>query len=540
MATPENRHLELVRARARKLAAYRELAVTAPPTTPGYGYAFTRYYLPHYMRDERTGHLVRPAEWHDEFDRQVFGTLGQSVREVFLAPRGYAKSTKVSLITPLIAAARMLKRYVLMVQETGPQAQQAMGHVISELDTNERLLGDFPHLARLRVGGRVVADRDIDVILASGFRLQAVGAGGSLRGRRNRQQRPDLVLIDDLEDDEHVHTAFQRDKLDAWLSSALLGALSPTADVYMVGTLLHHDAVLARLMTRGAPWRPHVFHAIHDQAALFELVGAVQEAITVLRDAGRLEPGEWNEELVRQHVDAGLVARVDESSTWRDLWGAMRLVAKRMEMGANAFAREYLHQPVDESRQMFPRSRFRYSQMRERLLNAEPGTFRARVRIGVDPAVGEKRENDYSALTVTARPGPAAEYHVVGSWRGRKRQSALVDQIGQTYDLWRPYSPVVVAESVQAQAWLAQALRDSLWGVIVEEAHPNRDKIIRAEPLAVLYENAQVYHDESLRDSDFELELTQFPAGEHDDMLDSHVYATMAVAQGVRPTITVV
>src|SRR6185312_9554839 len=236
---------------------------------------------------------------------------------------------------------RELKRYVLMVQETGPQAAQAMGHVVAELDTNEKLLADFPHLSRLRMRGRVVADRDTDVILTSGFRLQSVGAGGSLRGRRNREQRPDLVLIDDLEDDEHVQTVFQRDKLDQWVSSALMGALSPASDVFMVGTLLHHDAVLSRLMGRGAPWRPHTYHAVHDVALLMELVEEVDAAITDLRDAGLLEAGEWNEPLIAGRVDAELLAAVTASSTWPDLWGAMRLVAKRKEMGSFAFAREY-------------------------------------------------------------------------------------------------------------------------------------------------------------------------------------------------------
>src|SRR6185312_3028705 len=264
--------------------------------------------------------------------------------------------------------------------------------------------------------------------------------------------------------------------------------LSPASDVFMVGTLLHHDAVLSRLMGRGAPWRPHTYHAVHDVALLMELVEEVDAAITDLRDAGLLEAGEWNEPLIASRVDADLLAAVTASSTWPDLWGAMRLVAKRKEMGSFAFAREYLHQPVDESRQMFPRSRFRYSNMRERLLQAEPGEFAARIRISIDPAVGEKRTNDYSAIVVSAAVNGAAEYHVLQAWRGRKRQAELVEQLWTTYDLWRPYGPVIRAEKVQAQAWLGQAIRDA-YGVPVEDVVPTTDKIIRAEPLAVLYEN---------------------------------------------------
>ena len=169
---------------------------------------------------------------------------------------------------------------------------------------------------------------------------------------------------------------------------------------------------------------------------------------------------------------------------------------------------------------------------------AEPGEFTARVRIGVDPAVGEKRENDYTAITVTAQIGGAAEYHVVQAWRGRKRQAELVQHIGLTHDLWRPYAPVIRVEVVQAQQWLAQALRDA-FGIPVEEVRPTTDKIIRAEPLAVLYENSQVVHDESLRDGDFELELNQFPVGEHDDYVDAHVMATLGVAHGGRVRLEV-
>ena len=59
----------------------------------------------------------------------------------------------------------------------------------------------------------------------------------------------------------------------------------------------------------------------------------------------------------------------------------------------------------------------------------------------------------------------------------------------------------------------------------------------RAAPLGVRYENLQVYHDESLRDSEFENELEQFPAGEHDDQVDAVVYAASDLSNRRRPQI---
>ncbi len=140
-----------------------------------------------------------------------------------------------------------------------------------------------------------------------------------------------------------------------------MGALGPTADVYMVGTLLHHDAVLARLMNRPG-WQGHRYEA--------------------MRDPDRHRPG-----------------------TWPAYWPAPRLEQAKREMGAAVFAREMLHQPIDDAAAVFHRADFQYRRNRERLLEAKPGELSAKVRIAVDPAVSEKAGADYSAIAVIAQIG---------------------------------------------------------------------------------------------------------------------------------------
>ena len=206
-------------------------------------------------------------------------------------------------------------------------------------------------------------------------------------------------------------------------------------------------------------------------------------------------------------------------------------------MGSHAFSRELLHEPVDESRQMFPSSRFKYRDTRRRLLEAEPGDFTPRVRIGVDVGIGEKKSNDYSAVCVACQLAGAPEWDILEVWRGQVGEDKLLRAIGSRYELWRPYSPVVHCEAVQAQAWLAKALMR--YGVIVTPETPTRDKVIRAEPTAVLYENGQVWHDEALRDGEFEHELSRFPVGENDDQVDALNYAMDALAGKPAPSITV-
>ena len=519
---------EEIRARiARERVLLRRFAMDGDPRAPGYGDAFMRTYLPHYSTHPVSGAYVPPAEWHADFDAQVYGTLGTGVRKPFLAPRGFAKSTKVSLATPLICLARELKRYPLLIQETGPQAKQAMSQIIHELDHNDRLLKDFPGLKRAYVKGRPVADRDDDIAFANGGRLQSLGAGGSLRGRRNQEQRPDLVLIDDLEDDEHVRTDYQRDKLDEWVSSALMGALAPGADVYMVGTLLHHDAVLARMMER---WGGVRYEAMYDLGVFDEFYRACNEAYQ------EMGGGEWDADRILAAVDPEIAERAAQTSTWPGWWPTMRLATAKHDMGAAAFSREILHEPISDEDKVFPRSRFRWRNTRSRLLHSDGQDFRnVRLRCVIDPAIGEKVTNDYTAIGVYAQVWPG-EYDVLDVWRGRAKQAQLIARCKHFDHVWKRWNPIWIVETVAAQAWLAQELRNA--GLSVREVKPTRDKLMRAEPIGVLYENGQVYHDEALKDSDFELEMHQFPVAKYDDQVDVTVYGLTELAHAPRPRVT--
>lgn len=59
----------------------------------------------------------------------------------------------------------------------------------------------------------------------------------------------------------------QRQTLSEWFSSTLLKAGSPTTNVVVVGTLLHHDALLATLLNpqkKGMIWKRHVYRPWGD------------------------------------------------------------------------------------------------------------------------------------------------------------------------------------------------------------------------------------------------------------------------------------
>lgn len=66
------------------------------------------------------------------------------------------------------------------------------------------------------------------ILLSNGCKIEALGAGKKIRGRRHKQWRPDLILCDDLENDENVNTPEQRRKLRNWFYKAV----SKAGDTY--------------------------------------------------------------------------------------------------------------------------------------------------------------------------------------------------------------------------------------------------------------------------------------------------------------------
>ncbi len=491
---PENRPVSAAD-RVRRLALIRErdyvIAVDGDPSDPRFGPAWMAAMLPHYCKSPLTGYPIAGADWHPSFMHEVYSGLGSGMALAVEASRGSAKSTIGTLAVVLAALAREWKRYAWIVSESSSQSRLLMASVIAELDGNQALLQAFPGLQRAYDSRRrPVSDTDTAIVFANGARLEAIGAGQKLRGRRHGQDRPDLAIVDDVCGEANTNTREQRDRLDAWFSGALLPALGPTADVIVLGTPIHSDDLTSRLSKREG-WTARRYPLLRDPSDL-------------------------------------------SSSVWPALWPPERLRELRQRIGAPAWSREILLTPVSEDTQLFPRSRYRYDRMRSRLLEGD-GETRARIRIAVDPAVGLKRTNDQTAIAITAQLGRSQEHHVLdvilGRWTGRE----IAERVAAEHARWRRYSPVTIAESVQSQEWLAQALRDR--GIPVRSVTPNRDKILRAEPVALLYEQGSVWHDEHLRDSPFEEQLEQFPAGQHDDAVDACVYGITDATNRRNPSI---
>lgn len=215
---------------------------------------FCRTYFPHYV----------PTPYFSAFQRFVFKRLPEVIdgptdgREVHEAPRGEAKSTYETQLGSLWCIVTGRKHMIGILMNTEEQSAEMLESIKAELDTNPRLAMDFAEACRR---GRVW--QATTAITANNIKIRIGGTGKKIRGMKHGPYRPDLIFLDDLENDENVRDKSQRDKVEKYVLSAVLGLAGPGGgmDVFWVGTSLHYDAAINRV-SRKPGWRRRIFKSI--------------------------------------------------------------------------------------------------------------------------------------------------------------------------------------------------------------------------------------------------------------------------------------
>ncbi|MGB0218313.1 MAG: phage terminase large subunit [Sinimarinibacterium flocculans] len=213
---------------------------------------FCETYFPHFV-DAR----VAPSDFQAHCYRLVPALmLRPGVRTANVGPRGEGKSTLLVQLHALWRLVNGYSRYIGLFMDAKEQGEMMLDAVKAELEANPRLRQDFP-----QVCGKGSMWRTTKIITADGrVMIEVFGAGKRVRGRRFGAFRPDLALIDDLENDELVRSKEQRDKREDWLRKVVgnLGPPDGSMTQCYVGTLLHVDAVLARTL-KNPLWKANAY-----------------------------------------------------------------------------------------------------------------------------------------------------------------------------------------------------------------------------------------------------------------------------------------
>ena len=256
---------------------------------------FFQTYLPHYFS-------APPAPFHHELvaaaDRRP-GPGEVVIPTVEADPRGFAKSTIVSFGYTLHQICHKLRHFIILGSDTEDLASDLTGYLYLELLYNERLRCDFGELVR----DNWPVD---DFVTLNDVRLKARGRGQRLRGLKHKNWRPDLIILDNLENDQNVLSPELVRKLLRWVKGTVYAALETDGSLLWIGTIVARKSAL--------------FIAIHSDE----------------------EPYcHWRRRLRR-------AIQEDGSSLWPAKFPVEILAAQKKAMGSLDFNREKMNDPVNE------------------------------------------------------------------------------------------------------------------------------------------------------------------------------------------------
>lgn len=459
---------------------------------------FHKTYFPHYGTAEPS---VLHGYLHERLQAVVQSPTGQ--RDAIAAPRGEAKSTVVSLVFVLWCVVLKLKRYPIIIMDAYEQSVEMLEAIKVELDGNPRLQSDFPEACGQGRVWRVGC-----ILTANDVKIEAFGSGKRIRGRRHGPHRPDLAVLDDIENDENVATPAQRDKLQAFVTKGVLslGPADDSMDVVLIGTVLHYDSVLSRFL-RNPLWNRKVLKAIITWPSRMDLWDQWEQLLLggdTPQDGQAAADAFYSEH--RAAMDEGAVV------SWPAVRPLVKLMIKRARDGHAAFDSEQQNDPVAGDEAPFAN-----------VIQYWVTILHDWVHYGAcDPSLGLKgASRDPSALLVGGYSRKLGQLCVLeAKIRKRTPDRIIID----TIELQREWQCVMWAfEAVQFQAFLHSELlkRSAKAGMPVPAipVKPHVDKLLRIEGLQPFVASGQIL----LHPSQTTLvdQLKHFPKADHDDGPDA-------------------
>lgn len=411
------------------------------------------------------------------------------------APRGHGKSTAVTHVCTLAAVLFRERRFVVIVSDTETQASNFLNDIKEELRNNDDLIELFQIKSFKK-------DTETDIIVecADGhsFRIMVRGAEQRVRGLKWMQMRPDLIICDDLEGDEQVQNKERREKFRKWFNGALLPCRSKHGIVRIVGTVLHLDSLLNRLL-------PEDSHP----SSVVEPLKTWSKARTA-----------WKSVRYRAHTEDF------KHLLWPEMYNAEFFRLKKEDMTSQGipevYAQEYLNYPIDESTAYFKRDDFTEIAPKD-LDDIKYQQKNVNYYAAVDFAVSTQERSDFTVIAIAAMDDRGI-MNVVDIRRGRWDSLETINEI---FAVHRKYNPdLFVVERGAIEKAIGPILRAEMVArnqyLRLHPMTPTKDKLTRARSIQARLRSGGIKFDKTASwYGELEDEMVRFPKARHDDQVDA-------------------
>lgn len=386
------------------------------------------------------------AERHEQLWAWAWAIQKGQSSDPFVAiwPRGGAKSTSAELISAMVGM-RGTRTHTLYVCETQEQADNHVATIAALLEDAgvERLLNKYGHSRGWRRNRLRASD---------GYTVDALGLDTAVRGIKVENERPDLIILDDI---DGVHDTDKiTNKKEETLTTSVLPAGSNDMAVLAVQNLIHSNSIFARLANGKADYLSG------------RIVSGPYPALTEFEY--HAEGGEW---------------AISGTPTWagQDLEACLRLLKN---IGPRAFLRECQHAIGEREGALWTRD----------LIDAgrviETPEF-VSVVVAVDPATTSTDTSDEMGIIGGGASRERHGYVLEDKTRRGTPTQCAREAIAMYYRL---KANKIVIEANNGGEWLRTVFNGIDKNVPISLVSATRNKTTRAEPVQMLYEEGRMHH----------------------------------------------
>lgn len=426
--------------------------------------------------------------------------------------RGGAKSTTAELVTVAMGARRR-RRYVLYVCGTQTQADDHVAN-IGRLLESERFAALYPALGRPDVGEYGKSWRRNRLSTGAGFTIDAVGLDTAMRGVRIDADRPDLLVLDDLDSVDSPKVTQRR--IDQ-LTRSLMPTMAGHGTILAVQNLVIPNGIFARMVG--------VAEAGDSDLLLTATKSGPIPAVRDLVLEQRPDPDPALDGKLRWYVKSG-------EPSWEGQGIAMA-EAQIADRGKTAFLIEAQHEVHRLQGGIFSAWEWMEDNWVDHPYTAVAPSIK-RIRVWDTAGTEETGDNDpdWTAGVKLAVDTETGRFRIEDLIRFRHASGTRANLIRATADADAELHGLEGCDigveqrpGPDGRDEVREYMLDVLAGFTVRKLDPFGSKTERAEPWAAAMENQLVTMVRADWNTAFLAEHEGFPNGAHDDQVDACAHA---------------
>lgn len=334
--------------------------------------------------------------------------------------------------------------------------------------------------------------------LAGGY--VAAGVGGGITGKGCSV----LIIDDPLKNAEEADSAEVREKLWDWYGSTAYTRLAPGGGVLVVQTWWHDSDLAGRLQEAMAKDEDSDQFTVVKYPAIAEHDEYLDNDIDLI--------------VYDEPPENGKLLRLKGEALHPERYDIVKLNRIKKTIPTRFWSALYQQNPVPDDGEFFTKDQFRRA--------LPPSLRKSNPLIAWDFAISEKKQNDYTVGTVGLHDENDV-LHVVDQVRFKSGNAFfIVESILNLSAKW--YSPNLIIGFEDGQiyraieALLKKRMRERRAYPSIKVLKPITDKLARARPLQGRMQQGMVSFSDSAEFFDsLRTEMLRFPAGAHDDQVDS-------------------